>query len=105
MTAELWQRLKPLFHDALDRAVEDRAAFIDAACGDDAELKENLVKLVQAAQEGAETLDTPFIRFAQPSFTHFSSGEIILGRFRIVRPIGSGGMGDVYEAEDLQLGA
>jgi len=104
MNAELWRRLRPLFHNALDRAVEDRAAFIDAACGDDAELKENLVKLVQAAQEGAETLDTPFIRFAQPSFTHFSSGEIILGRFRIVRPIGSGGMGDVYEAEDLQLG-
>jgi Tfp pilus assembly protein PilF len=104
MNAELWRRLRPLFHNALDCAVEDRAAFIDAACGDDAELKENLVKLVQAAQEGAETLDTPFIRFAQPSFTHFSSGEIILGRFRIVRPIGSGGMGDVYEAEDLQLG-
>jgi hypothetical protein len=36
MNAELWRRLRPLFHNALDCAVEDRAAFIDAACGDDA---------------------------------------------------------------------
>jgi tetratricopeptide (TPR) repeat protein len=104
MNPELWQRLKPLFHNALDRPIEYRAAFIDEACGNDPELKENLVKLVQAAQEATGTLDAPLIRFAQPSLTHFGSGEIILGRFRIIRPVGSGGMGDVYEAEDLQLG-
>jgi serine/threonine-protein kinase len=31
-------------------------------------------------------------------------GSLVLGRFRIVRAVGQGGMGDVYEAEDLQLG-
>ena len=36
--------------------------------------------------------------------TPFQNGEIILDRFRILRPIGKGGMGEVYEAEDLQLG-
>ena len=34
----------------------------------------------------------------------FAAGELILSRFRIVRPIGSGGMGEVYEATDLELG-
>ena len=33
----------------------------------------------------------------------FQEGEIAAGRFRITRFIGRGGMGEVYEAEDLEL--
>ena len=40
----------------------------------------------------------------KPMTPTFAPGELILSRFRIVRLIGSGGMGEVYEATDLQLG-
>jgi serine/threonine protein kinase len=108
MTPELWQRLKPLFNEALGRAAEDRAAFIDEVCGGDAELKESLAQLVRAGEEVTQTFDAPVdapsVRPVQHSSTRFAPGEVVLGRFRIVRPIGRGGMGEVYEAEDLQLG-
>jgi hypothetical protein len=36
MKSELWQQLDTLFHAALERVPEERAAFLDEACaGDD----------------------------------------------------------------------
>lgn len=56
----------------------------------------------------ATTTATAAVRLApgalQPAATRFNPGELILNRFRIVRLIGRGGMGEVYEAEDLELG-
>jgi len=107
MTPELWQRLKPLFHAALEKDTQNRAAFVDAACGKDLELKMRLEELLKAEQQDTGLLDAPLAQlsgFLDDNGARFQSGELVLGRFRIIRPIGKGGMGEVYEAEDLQLG-
>ena len=107
MTPELWQRLKPLFHAALDRDPAQRAQFIDDACADDPELKHHLNALVQAQEQETQSLDSPLLdlhNLLKDEPQRFHDGELILDRFRIVRSIDTGGMGEVYEAVDLQLG-
>src|SRR5580698_4332792 len=107
MTPELWQRLKPLYQAAVEKLDEERTNFIVEACGNDEELKRELLALVEANNKQTCDIDFPLInpegliaKAAKP----FSVGQVVLGRFKIVRLIGSGGMGDVYEASDVELG-
>jgi eukaryotic-like serine/threonine-protein kinase len=49
-----------------------------------------------------DTRDTPPISAPSSPLT-FAAGQIVADRFRIVRFIASGGMGELYEAEDREL--
>jgi len=106
MTPELWARLKPLFDAALEKPPGERNAFIMEACSDDLELRSELAALVEARAQQDATTDKVVVNIqnligrVQPKF---SPADIVLGRFKIVRQLGSGGMGDVYEAVDLEL--
>jgi eukaryotic-like serine/threonine-protein kinase len=106
VTPELYQRLKPLYADALDIPKEQRAQFVDDACRDDPELREHLEALLVAHDESTRLLDAPLLnlRDLYPSKQRTLADEdLILGRFKIVRILGWGGMGEVYEAEDRFL--
>jgi serine/threonine protein kinase len=104
---ELWQRLKPLHEAALDTPKEERAAFVAQNCGEDSELREALERLLADHEEGTGTLDQPVFNIKEllsGAGGVFSEGELVLNRFRIIRLLGAGGMGEVYEAVDGQLG-
>jgi hypothetical protein len=59
MRPELWRQAEELFHAALDRSPETRRAFLDHACGQDTELREQVRKLpardFRSCPAGAET--------------------------------------------------
>ena len=82
--------------------VDSREAYLRAACGDDAELFEQVWDHVLWNERMRDFLKEPLLG---PLREHrLEPGELLLDRFRIIGEVGEGGMGIVYAAEDERLG-
>ncbi len=105
MTPERWQQVEDVLQAALDRAPRERAAFLEQACSGDAELQAEASSLISAHDAATDFIEEPaIVRDArvllgvQPT----NAGQEI-GPFKIIRELGSGGMGQVYLAQDARL--
>src|SRR6202035_3914192 len=59
MKQELWRRVEELFHAALERVPEARRAFLDEACGEDRELRQQVEVVVSKDEHAGSLLKTP----------------------------------------------
>ena len=96
--SERWTKIHEIFTQALERAEEDRPAFIEQACVRDPELAEAVRGLLRADAASTGFLDTPVARVADVAEPSDVPEDNDFAPYRIVRPLGSGGMGEVFLA-------
>jgi serine/threonine protein kinase/tetratricopeptide (TPR) repeat protein len=86
------------------RTPGERAAYLEVACGADVALRTRVEGLLKAHEEAGSFLEQPLFETAAtlgPVPDPEKSGAV-LGPYRLLQPIGEGGMGAVWQAEQKE---
>lgn len=109
MTPEKWEKVKVLFEAALEQPAQRRLQYISDSNADE-DLRKEVIRLLSNFSGAGSFMEEP----AEGGFSpgplrgrsdggFFPADKVLAQRFKIIQFLAKGGMGEVYEAEDLEL--
>jgi Tol biopolymer transport system component len=101
-----WERIRALFHAALEQPADARVAFLSSASEGDESLRREVESLLAAHGASDGFLESPAVDLDADDVaarSQLEAGDRV-GNFEVIGSLGAGGMGEVYRARDAQLG-
>jgi serine/threonine protein kinase len=108
LTPEQWEKVRDIYEKVLNEPKERRSAAAVRLCAGDSQLASEVGLLLKAGDRAGSFLGEPAVEAlgcvpAREPRTDFAAGSVLAERFRILRFLDRGGMGEVYEAWDSDL--
>jgi len=97
-----WHHIEALYHAALQRPPSERDVFLSAACEGDVELQAAIESLLRQ-QSGSAVDGLTWEHVPSAIEDRALAPGAQFGPYKVIRAIGSGGMGEVYRAKDIRL--
>jgi tetratricopeptide (TPR) repeat protein len=107
MTPARLRAIEEIFHAALECKPTQLNAIPDKRCAGDEGLRSKVEALLTSHQQTRSSIETSIAGLATSLITKEQADLLIgqtIGHYKISKPIGAGGMGEVYLASDVTVG-
>jgi hypothetical protein len=95
MKTDHWRQIEQLYHDARERAPEERGLFLEQTCGDET-MRAEVESLLGCEAQAEGYLETPALEVTAEALAEGRARSMLgrmLGQYEIAAFLGAGGMG------------